>query len=157
MGRTATLTPQVEIESCPDYPHVFPFWIWRETTATSVPASLCHSSRRRPENFHSNMTLVRDERRKAVCIIFLNQMSPRHTSGILYEYPQVTTCFRLFLLKRSQTVTRSWLPAHRSFNPEMLSLSVIFYNQELDHSKSLSLLHLRCLPFVCIIVQSLQF
>ena len=95
MGRTATLTLQVEIESCPDYPRVFPFWIWRETTATSVPASLCHSSRSRPENFHSNMTLVRDKRRKAVCIIFLNQMSPRHTSGILYEYPQVTTCFRI--------------------------------------------------------------
>ena len=26
MGRTATLTPEVEIESCPDYPHAFPFW-----------------------------------------------------------------------------------------------------------------------------------
>ena len=123
MGRTATLTPQVEIESCPDYPRVFPFWIWRETTATSVPASLCHSSRRRPENFHSNMTLVRDERRKAVCIIFLNQMSPRHTSGIMYEYPQVTICFRLFLLKRSQTVTRSWLPAHRSLSWDAIAVS----------------------------------
>ena len=26
MGRTATLTPEVEIESCPDYPRAFPFW-----------------------------------------------------------------------------------------------------------------------------------
>ena len=25
MGRTATLTPEVEIESCPDYPRAFPF------------------------------------------------------------------------------------------------------------------------------------
>ena len=26
MGRTATLTPGVEIESCPDYPRTSPFW-----------------------------------------------------------------------------------------------------------------------------------
>ena len=29
--------------------------------------------------------------RKALYNIVLNQMSPRHISGILYEYPQVTT------------------------------------------------------------------
>ena len=28
---------------------------------------------------------------KAIYIIVLNQMSPRHISGILYEYPQFTT------------------------------------------------------------------
>ena len=26
LGRTSTLTPKVEIESCPDYPRAFPFW-----------------------------------------------------------------------------------------------------------------------------------
>ena len=34
---------------------------------------------------------------------------------------------------------------------QMLSLSVICYHQKLDQSMSLSLLHLRCLPFFCII------
>ena len=34
---------------------------------------------------------------------------------------------------------------------QMLSLSVICYHQKLDQSMSLSLLHLRCLTFFCII------
>ena len=43
LGRTATLTPEVEIESCPDYPRAFPFW-------NDVPILLLNHSICRNEN-----------------------------------------------------------------------------------------------------------
>ena len=44
---------------------------------------------------------------KALYIIVLNQMSPRHISGILYEYPQFTMWLPLILVKAYFTVY-SW-------------------------------------------------
>ena len=43
LGRTATLTPEVEIESCPDYSRAFAFW-------NDVPILLLNHSISRNEN-----------------------------------------------------------------------------------------------------------
>ena len=43
VGRTATLTPEVEIESCPDYSRAFAFW-------NDVPILLLNHSISRNEN-----------------------------------------------------------------------------------------------------------
>ena len=44
--------------------------------------------------------------RKALYNIVLNQMSPRHISGILYEYPQFTMWLPLFLVDAYSQCTR---------------------------------------------------
>ena len=70
-----------------------------ETNSETIPASAEHV------------------RGKAIYIIVLSQMSPRHISGILYEYPQVTTWLPLILLEAYLQCTHGVGSSRSAFEP----------------------------------------